>query len=195
MASARTCPHGEDRRLVISGTRLREMFENREPVPPEYSRPEVLAVYHDAAPEALTPAMRLLSAAALVRSRRPAEAATLLDADNAGLNPQLRRIVLAALDRATEGAEKTDAALADALAEKLDFLLLQGRRIAAARTAREKLENFASRLYCPLRRLRSGRPDQAGGAGLARRADRACRGHERLVRYNRQGLRPRPVLG
>ena len=47
MASARTCPHGEDRRLVISGTRLREMFENREPVPPEYSRPEVLAVLQE----------------------------------------------------------------------------------------------------------------------------------------------------
>ena len=47
IASARTCPHGEDRRLVISGTRLREMFVNREPVPPEYSRPEVLAILQD----------------------------------------------------------------------------------------------------------------------------------------------------
>jgi sulfate adenylyltransferase len=47
IASARTCPHGEDRRLVISGTRLREMFVNREPIPPEYSRPEVLAVLQE----------------------------------------------------------------------------------------------------------------------------------------------------
>ena len=47
IASARTCPHGEDRRLVVSGTRLREMFVNREPIPPEYSRPEVLAVLQE----------------------------------------------------------------------------------------------------------------------------------------------------
>ena len=47
IASARTCPHAEDRRLVVSGTRLREMFVNREPIPPEYSRPEVLAVLQE----------------------------------------------------------------------------------------------------------------------------------------------------
>ena len=47
IASARTCPHGEDRRLVVSGTRLREMFLNREAIPPEYSRPEVLAVLQE----------------------------------------------------------------------------------------------------------------------------------------------------
>ena len=47
IASARTCPHDEDRRLVVSGTRLREMFVNREPIPPEYSRPEVLAVLQE----------------------------------------------------------------------------------------------------------------------------------------------------
>lgn len=47
LATARTCPHGEDRRLNISGTRLREMFANREPVPTEFSRPEVLAVLQD----------------------------------------------------------------------------------------------------------------------------------------------------
>ncbi len=47
IASARTCPHPEDQRLVVSGTRLREMFVNREPIPPEYSRPEVLAVLQE----------------------------------------------------------------------------------------------------------------------------------------------------
>lgn len=50
MATGRTCPHGEDQRLNISGTRLREMFARRETVPPQFSRPEVLAVlqrYYD----------------------------------------------------------------------------------------------------------------------------------------------------
>ena len=47
MASARTCPHDGEARLNISGTRLREMFANREAVPAEFSRPEVLAVLQD----------------------------------------------------------------------------------------------------------------------------------------------------
>ncbi len=52
MATAKTCPHGDDDRLAISGTRLREMFAEHETVPPEFSRPEVLAVlqaYYDRA--------------------------------------------------------------------------------------------------------------------------------------------------
>ena len=50
MATGRTCPHGDGDRLTVSGTRLREMFANREPVPAEFSRPEVLEVlqaYYD----------------------------------------------------------------------------------------------------------------------------------------------------
>lgn len=50
MATGKTCPHGEEDRLNISGTRLREMFANRETVPAEFSRPEVVAVlqaYYD----------------------------------------------------------------------------------------------------------------------------------------------------
>ena len=50
MATGRTCPHDEAERLSISGTRLREMFANREAVPSEFSRPEVIAVlqaYYD----------------------------------------------------------------------------------------------------------------------------------------------------
>jgi len=49
-ATNRTCPHGEDHRLTISGTRLRAMFANHQPVPSEFSRPEVLKVlqaYYD----------------------------------------------------------------------------------------------------------------------------------------------------
>ncbi len=44
MATARTCPHGDEHRLQISGTRLREMFANGETIPIEFSRPEVAAV-------------------------------------------------------------------------------------------------------------------------------------------------------
>ena len=50
IATGRTCPHGEDQRLNISGTRLREMFARHEAVPLQFSRPEVLAVlqrYYD----------------------------------------------------------------------------------------------------------------------------------------------------
>jgi len=50
MATARTCPHGEEHRLNISGTKLREMFAKREKVPTQFSRPEVLEVlqaYYD----------------------------------------------------------------------------------------------------------------------------------------------------
>jgi sulfate adenylyltransferase len=50
MATARTCPHGNEDRLQISGTRLREMFAKGEKIPDEFSRPEVAAVlqsYYD----------------------------------------------------------------------------------------------------------------------------------------------------
>jgi sulfate adenylyltransferase len=50
MATGSTCPHGEEHRLTISGTRLREMFARHETVPHEFSRPEVLEVlraYYD----------------------------------------------------------------------------------------------------------------------------------------------------
>jgi sulfate adenylyltransferase len=43
-ATDRTCPHGEAHRLTISGTRLRAMFADGEPIPGEFSRPEVLEV-------------------------------------------------------------------------------------------------------------------------------------------------------
>jgi len=47
MATGKTCPHGAEDRLNISGTRLREMFANREEIPPEFSRPEVVAVLQE----------------------------------------------------------------------------------------------------------------------------------------------------
>ncbi len=50
MATGKTCPHGDQDRLSISGTRLREMFANHEEVSAKFSRPEVLKVlqaYYD----------------------------------------------------------------------------------------------------------------------------------------------------
>ena len=44
MASARTCPHEERDRLLVSGTQLRNWLAAGSPVPPEYSRPEVLDI-------------------------------------------------------------------------------------------------------------------------------------------------------
>jgi len=44
MASARTCPHGEADRLLVSGTKLRKWLSEGDAVPPEFSRPEVLEI-------------------------------------------------------------------------------------------------------------------------------------------------------
>lgn len=44
MSSMKTCPHTPEDRLMLSGTRLRELLSNDEEVPAEFSRPEVLAV-------------------------------------------------------------------------------------------------------------------------------------------------------
>jgi sulfate adenylyltransferase len=44
MASARTCPHGEQDRLLLSGTKLRKMLSEGAEVPAEFSRPEVLGI-------------------------------------------------------------------------------------------------------------------------------------------------------
>jgi len=44
MASNRTCPHAEEKRLLLSGTKLRKMLSEGGDVPAEFSRPEVLEV-------------------------------------------------------------------------------------------------------------------------------------------------------
>jgi len=47
MASARTCPHGDADRLLVSGTKLRKWLSEGAQVPAEFSRPEVLAILRE----------------------------------------------------------------------------------------------------------------------------------------------------
>jgi len=44
MASARTCPHDEKDRLLLSGTKLRKSLSENAEVPAEFSRAEVLTI-------------------------------------------------------------------------------------------------------------------------------------------------------
>jgi len=47
MASGRTCPHPDEERLLVSGTKLRKWLSEGSDVPAEFSRPEVLEILRE----------------------------------------------------------------------------------------------------------------------------------------------------
>jgi sulfate adenylyltransferase len=47
MATAKTCPHDPKNHISISGTQQREMLSTNAEIPPEFSRPEVVAILRE----------------------------------------------------------------------------------------------------------------------------------------------------
>jgi len=47
MASMKTCPHGKEDRLLLSGTMVRKTLSEGGELPPEFSRPEIVAILQE----------------------------------------------------------------------------------------------------------------------------------------------------
>jgi sulfate adenylyltransferase len=61
MATARTCPHDSKFHIAISGTQQREMLSTDADIPPEFSRPEVVAILREYYASLKTPSRHLAS--------------------------------------------------------------------------------------------------------------------------------------
>jgi sulfate adenylyltransferase len=44
MTSPKTCPHGPEHHVSLSGTAVRKLLAEGKPLPPEFTRPEVAAI-------------------------------------------------------------------------------------------------------------------------------------------------------